>query len=309
MGTTYSVKVVDPPPSLESHGLHAEIDAVLQHINGQMSTYLEDSELSRFNASRKTDWLNVSSELVAVVRHARRVSELTGGAFDVTVGPLVNLWGFGPGARGDEAPPDDAIEYALQRTGYRQLHVKDEPSGLRKDNPGLYVDLSAIAKGYAVDQIAERLEKHGINNYLVEIGGEVRGRGHNARGIPWQIAIEKPSPGERAVHQVITVDGVGVATSGDYRNYFEQDGQHYSHTIDPRTGRPVTHSLASVTVISPSAMHADALATGLLVLGPEAGYALAEREALAVIFILRQQDDFVTKTSSSFERYSGGKPS
>jgi len=306
MGTTYSVQVVAPPPSFESNGLHAEIDTLLRRINDQMSTYLEDSELSRFNASRKTDWLNASPELVAVVLQAQRVSELTGGAFDVTVGPLVNLWGFGPATRRDHAPPDEAIESAMQRTGYRQLHVKDAPSGLRKGIPDLYVDLSAIAKGYAVDRMAEQLERRGIHNYLVELGGEIRGRGHNARGTPWQVAVEKPSPGERTVHQVIAVDGVGVATSGDYRNYFERDGQRYSHTIDPKTGRPITHTLASVTVVNPSAMHADALATGLMVLGPEAGYALAEREALAVLFILKGEDGFVSRASPAFARYGGG---
>ena len=309
MGTTYSVKVVAPPRDIDIDRLQSGIEALLDRVNSRMSTYLEDSELSRFNASRNTGWLDASAELASVVQDAQQVSELTGGAFDITVGPLVNLWGFGPGARRDQAPTAESIEQAAQRVGYQQLHVRTAPPGLKKDIPDLYVDLSAIAKGYAVDLAAELLESQGVLNYLVEVGGEVRGRGHNARGIPWQIAIEKPHPGTRAVQQVIAVEDGSIATSGDYRNYFEQDGQHYAHTIDPRTGRPVKHELASVTVLSPSAMRADALATGLMVLGPEAGYALAERETLAVLFILRTGDGFVSKASAAFARYNDGERS
>ncbi len=309
MGTTYSVQVVDQPRDIDMDRLQRQVAAVLGAVNSRMSTYLENSELSRFNASRETKWLDASSELVSVVQHAQSVSELTGGAFDITVGPLVNLWGFGPEVSRDQTPSDEAVERAKQRIGYRRLHVKNAPAGLKKDVPDLYVDLSAIAKGYAVDQAAELLESQGILNYLVEVGGEVRGRGHNKRGIPWQIAIEKPHPGIRAVQQVIAVHEVSVATSGDYRNYFEQDGRRYSHTIDPRTGRPVNHTLASVTVLSPSAMHADAMATGLMVMGPDAGYALAEREALAVVFIVRTEDGFVSRASPAFARYGDGDSS
>ena len=309
MGTTYSVKVVDPPREAELGTLQGEVEALFNAVNERMSTYLEDSELSRFNASSRTEWLDASSELVAVVRHAQQVSHLTGGAFDVTVGPLVNLWGFGPEADRDKAPTEESIERAAQRVGYRWLHVTEAPPRLKKDIPDLYVDLSAIAKGYAVDQAAELLERRGVVNYLVEVGGEIRGRGHNARGVPWQVAIEKPHPGTRAVQQIIAVDEVSVATSGDYRNYFEQAGQRFSHTIDPRTGRPVNHKLASVTVLSPSAMHADAMATGLMVLGPEAGYALAERQALAVLFIFRDKDGFVSRASPAFARYNEGERS
>ncbi len=302
MGTTYSVKVVELPRSIHSDTLHAEIKAVLDRVNEQMSTYLKDSELSRFNASRETDWLDASPELVALVQKAREVSELTGGAFDVTVGPLVNLWGFGPELGLEEPPPTEAIASTRKRVGYSKLHTRDEPPGLRKSIADLYVDLSAIAKGYAVDRIAEYLERRGILNYLVEVGGEIRGKGHNAHGTPWKIAIEKPVPGVREIHHVIGVDGVSVATSGDYRNYFERDGRRYSHTIDPETGSPVTHALASVTVVNPSATYADALATGLMVLGPES-YALAEREGLAVLFVVKTEGDFVSRPTPAFEHY------
>jgi thiamine biosynthesis lipoprotein len=304
MGTTYTVKIVDIPPSLDSNSLHAEIQAVFARINDQMSTYLEDSHLSRFNAGRETDWYKVPPELVTVVQQARELSELTGGAFDVTVGPLVNLWGFGPDAKSGQAPHADAIASTLQRIGYRKLEVRMKPPGLKKSIPDLYVDLSAIAKGYAVDQVAEHLENRGVSNYLVEVGGEIRGLGQNARHLPWQVAIEKPVPGTRVVQQVIAVDAVSIATSGDYRNYFEHEGRRFSHTIDPKTGSPVTHALASVTVVNPSATYADALATGLMVLGPEAGYQLAEREGLAALFIVKTEDDFASHATPAFERYS-----
>jgi thiamine biosynthesis lipoprotein len=304
MGTTYSVKITDIPPSLDSSALHTEIQAVFERINDQMSTYLESSTLSRFNAGRGTDWFKVPLELVTVVRQAQQLSELTGGAFDITVGPLVNLWGFGPESAPEQPPPAEAIASALQRSGYRKLASRTNPPGLKKSIPDLYVDLSAIAKGYAVDQVAEHLEERGVSNYLVEVGGEIRGLGQNARHVPWQVAIEKPVPGTRIVQQVIAVDGMSIATSGDYRNYFEHEGRQFSHTIDPKTGSPVTHTLASVTVVNPSATYADALATGLMVLGPETGYQLAEREGLAALFIVRTESDFVSHATPAFDRYS-----
>ncbi len=309
MGTTYSIKIADIPPSLDPNTLHAEIQAVFARINDQMSTYIESSPLSRFNARRETDWFEVPIELVAVVQRARQLSELTDGAFDVTVGPLVNLWGFGPETMREQPPDAKAIASALQRIGYRKLDIRMDPPGLKKSIPDLYVDLSAIAKGYAVDQVAEYLEARGVSNYLVEVGGEIRGLGHNARRVPWQIAIEKPVPGARMVQQVIAVDGVSIATSGDYRNYFEHEGQHFSHAIDPTTGSPVTHALASVTVVDPSATYADAMATGLMVLGPETGYRLAEREGLAALFIVKTGGDFSSQATPAFDRYSKERPS
>jgi thiamine biosynthesis lipoprotein len=305
MGTTYSVKVIDPPTSVTAATLAPELDAVLLAVNAGMSTYLPESELSRFNAARETGWTDASPALVTVVDEALRVSALTRGAFDVTVGPLVNLWGFGPGRGGDRVPSDAEVEDARSRTGHARLQVRHDPPALRKATSDLYVDLSAIAKGYAVDQLAEHLEARQVGRYLVEVGGEVRGRGRNARGTPWRVAIERPSPAERSAYAVIPVDGVGVATSGDYRNYFEQDGRRYSHTIDPATGRPIEHTLASVTVVSPTAMTADALATGLMVLGPDAGYALAEREGIAAFFIVRDGEGFVDRATPAFTRHVG----
>jgi thiamine biosynthesis lipoprotein len=303
MGTSYTVKLVELAGELEPAGIQAQIDVILENINRQMSTYLDDSELSRFNRSASTDWTDVSPQLAEVLEQAQQLSALTNGAFDVTVGPLVNAWGFGPAPGEDEMPAEQTIREAMSRVGYQALQVRRSPSAVRKDRPDLYVDLSAIAKGYAVDAVAGYLQALGVDDYMVEIGGEIRARGRNARDTLWRIAIETPSSGSRVLHTVIELDDVGIATSGDYRNYFEQAGRRYSHTIDPATGRPVTHGLASVTVADPSTMRADALATALMVLGPEAGYRFAEQHGLAAFFIVKGEDGFYDRETPAFRRY------
>ncbi len=300
MGTHYTVKVMDLPAGVEEQALSADIATILEDVYERMSTYRNDSELSRFNASETTDWVAASPELVFVVDAALRVSRLTGGAFDITVGPLVNLWGFGPTPRPAEAPPEQQIREGLAKVGSQHLHTRLSPPAIKKDRGDIYIDLSAIAKGYAVDRVAERLDALGIVNYLVEVGGELRGKGHNAQGAPWKIAIERPAPETRAVFKVISLQDQGAATSGDYRNYFEQDGQRFSHTLDPRTGKPIVHRLASVTVLSSTAMHADAMATALMVLGPEAGFKLAQQEKLAVFFITKTANGFTERSTAAF---------
>ncbi len=304
MGTTYHVSIVNPPVSINNTDVEDEIIARLEKVNSQMSTYRADSDLSRFNYSTATNWVPVPGELHTVVDAAKQVTSLTGGAFDVTVGPLVNLWGFGPGTEGDRVPGTKEIQRVRQRVGDRHLATRSSPPALRKDRPDVYVDLSAIAKGYAVDVLASYLEDLGITNYLVEIGGEVRTGGFNRHGQPWQIAVEQPVTGRRVIHRIIDLSDLAMATSGDYRNYFEKDGQRYSHTIDPRTGSPVRHYLASVTVVADSTMFADAMATALTVLGPDAGYVLAEGEGIAALFLVRDGDVFVEKFTSSFNRES-----
>jgi thiamine biosynthesis lipoprotein len=300
MGTTWSVQIPHPAPDLDQAALYADIDALLDQVNGRMSTYRPDSELSRFNAAETTDWFPVSAELERLVDKALAVSQLTGGAFDVTVGPLVNLWGFGPEVHPDEIPAQDQIDAARARIGWRMLHSRAEPPALRKDRPDVYVDLSAIAKGHGVDRVAELLEAKGLTDYLVEIGGELRGRGVNAAGEPWRIAVERPDPGRRAVLEVVALTDHGMATSGDYRNFFEVDGKRYSHTIDPSTGRPVVHDLASTTVVAERCGEADAWATALLVLGPERGLALANERGLAALFVERLGDELRLTESAAF---------
>ncbi len=300
MGTTFSIKVIAAPEGIDLAGLREDIETALDGINNAMSTYLGDSELSRFNASDSVDWIEVSPELCHAIEAARVVSEFTAGAFDVTVGPLVNLWGFGPTESTNEPPPNDVIAAAMQDIGYAKLHADCSIPALRKDTPGVYVDLSAFAKGHAVDVVAELLDGRNLPDYLIEIGGEMRMRGTNAHSEPWAIAVETPDRAGRSIQTVVHLTDSAMATSGDYRNYFEHEGRFYSHTIDPRTGYPVTHDAASVTVIAQTAAFADAAATALLVLGPDAGMKLAERENIAAYFLLRLGNEFEERMSSLF---------
>ena len=323
MGTYYSVKVVGNSREIEQDSLRdagvqqpdSDIERILTRVNDLMSTYRADSELSRFNASTSTDWFPVSRDLYTVVQEALTISQLTDGAFDITVGPLVNLWGFGPPEEPQDPasrertrrqrpiPSAAAIKATMARTGYKKLHARAIPPALRKNHPKLYLDLSAIAKGFAVDKIAEYLEENGFINYLVDVGGELRASGNNDKGKPWRVGIEKPTPGKRDLHLIVALDDHGVATSGDYRNFFEQDGKRYSHTINPKTGKPITHNLASVSVLDPRAMRADAFATALSVLGQEAGYRLAQRHHIPAWFIIKTETGFRDRSSPGFAEF------
>jgi thiamine biosynthesis lipoprotein len=305
MGTAWSLRIAAPPPGLDAEALEAAIVDRLAAINALMSTYDPDSQLSRFNEAPPDVWFEVDPELLEVVQVAAELSEASEGAFDVTVGPLVNLWGFGPGATpgADEVPTDAAVAAALARTGWRRLEVRAEPPALRKSGR-LYVDLSAIAKGYGVDEIASLVAAAGAERFLAEIGGELLARGTNARGVPWQVGIEVPDATRRGLaREAIGLDDDAVATSGDYRNFFTVEGVRYSHTIDPTTGRPVTHDVASVTVVHPSAMWADGWATTLNVLGAERGLEIADERDLPVSFILYRGEDLEETASRAFADY------
>ncbi len=284
MGTRFNVQVAAMPTKVDKDQLAADIRARLEEINAKMSTYDPESEISRFNRHAGADWFPVSDATARVVAAAIEVSIATDGAFDVTVGPLVNLWGFGPESVLTAMPDASVIQAALARIGYQKLAVRDDPPGLRKSEPTLYVDLSAIAKGYGVDQVAELLERYEIHDYLVDIGGELRVQGENAKGRPWQVAIESPVE-DRKPFRILSMSKGAVATSGNYRNYFELGGQRFSHTLDPRTGRPVTHNLVSATVLADDAMTADAWATALIVLGRDNGLTKAEEQGLAVFLL------------------------
>ena len=307
MGTTFSIKIVAPPADVDLDGIRTEVEQILAAIEQQMSTYIADSDISRFNAQHSADWFEVSAELCAVVAEALTLSAATNGAFDVTVGPLVNLWGFGPTGQVVEPPEQSLVAVLLDAIGYTALHTDCSVPALRKDLPDLYVDLSAFAKGYGVDKLAELLDAAGIENYLVEIGGELRVRGRNAGGEGWRIAIESPDRTGRSVQSVVRLTNAAMATSGDYRNYFEHDGRMYSHTIDPRTGYPVAHDAASVTVIAATAAYADAMATALIVMGPADGIAFAEREGIAALFLVRADDGFRAVSSAAFDEREGAR--
>ncbi|MGL6622872.1 FAD:protein FMN transferase [Aeromonas veronii] len=304
MGTYYSIKVADSAVQ-DAARLQAEVDVLLERVNDQMSTYRPDSELSRFNQHKSNTPVVVSRDTARVVTEAIHIGRESRGALDVTVGPLVNLWGFGPDKKPTKVPSDELITQTRQKTGLGNLHVitSVDADTLQKDIPDLYVDLSAIAKGFGVDKVAEYLESLGARNYLVEIGGELRINGVNGKGHPWRVAIEKPTAGTGTVQEVIVPGDNGVATSGDYRNYYELDGQRFSHTIDPRSGKPIQHRLVSVTVIHPSCMTADGLATVFMVMGTEKSLAYANERGLAIFVITKTDNGFEEAYSDAFKPY------
>jgi thiamine biosynthesis lipoprotein len=301
MGTTYNVKYVSPENVLEPQILQKEIDRLLEQVNDQMSTYRKDSELSRFNQSRQLTPLATSPEMMKVVTEAVRLNKVTLGALDVTVGPLVNLWGFGPEGRPDVVPSDADLAERRSIIGIEHLILGKKT--LAKDIPELYVDLSPIAKGWGVDVVAKYLRSQDITNYMVEIGGEIQAHGRNQEGVAWRIAIEKPTPDERSIEEIIELNDMGIATSGDYRNYFEENGIRYSHIIDPKTGRPINNKVVSVTVLDRSTMTADGLATGLMVLGDVEGIKVAEAHHIPVFMIVKTDDGFKEVVSSDFKPY------
>lgn len=305
MGTTYNIKVVSTLEQVEELKLQKQIDAVLVQVNQEMSTYISDSEISRFNQSVSAKSIEISNGFARVLKESIRLGDLSDGKLDITVGPLVNLWGFGPEQKPEKVPSDELINATRAKIGLNNLHLSG--NSLSKDIPELYIDLSTTAKGYGVDIVAELIEANGISNYLVEIGGEMRLKGFKHTGELWAIAIEKPildpTGEERAVHQVIIPKDNAVATSGDYRIYFESDGQRFSHIIDPDTGKPINHNLVSVTVINESSMTADGLSTALMVMGTEQGYKFAQENDLAALFISKTEHGFAEQFTVKFKQY------
>lgn len=294
MGTYYQVTARCPGD------VAALIEAELRAVNDEMSTYLPGSTLSRFNRTAPGEWFPVEASVAEVVAAARALAEQSAGAFDVTVGPLVNVWGFGPEAR-ESIPQPAEIAAAREQVGWMRLEVTRDPPRLRKVG-GLYVDLSAIAKGHGVDRVADALAAAGCGAMLVDVGGEVRGHGLSPAGRPWRIGVEVPDPETHGgVQRVVGLEDGALATSGDYRNFVEHEGRRYAHIIDPRSGHPVDHALASVTVLHPSAMWADGYATLLSVLGPDAGMAFALQNALPALFVVREASGFEERYTPQFE--------
>ncbi len=300
MGTTYALKAWWG----ESKILQKEVDRRLEKLNQQMSTYLPDSELSRFNNLAAGNWFEVSAETAFVVDKALHYHQITAGASDVTVGPLVRLWDFGPGRHPIgaklKAPSEETIAAALKCSGANKLEVRHDPPSLRKNGDGLEVDLSSIAKGYAVDVLADVLFEHGYQNFMVEIGGEVRAQGTRQDGKAWRIGVEKPDLNQSAIHQIVSLQDQALATSGDYRNFREFDGKKYSHIIDPKTGRPLPYRGWSVTLLAPTCLEADALATALLVMGEDRGYDWCAEHQVAAMFLIRDDKGIIEKTTPKF---------
>lgn len=306
MGTTWSV-VLHPAAAIGAAELKLQLQQRLDHINAQMSTYDPASEVSRFNRQTAPDWFGLSDESFQVIKLAQVISALTDGAFDITVGPLVDLWGFGAVEENQAPPADNRLQEALAAVGYEKLRLRDHPPAISKQVPPLHINLSAIAKGYAVDALAEHLDQLQIWNYLVEVGGEMKMAGHRDDGNPWRVAIEKPLEGVRAVETVFPLTDIALATSGNYRNYYEVDGQRYGHTIDPVSGRPIRHKLASVTVLDPSCARADALATALMVMGEERGKQFCREHNIAAYFLIHAGTGLVNYSSPTFEAYVKNK--
>ena len=317
MGTQYHIKVVMDNELKGEAGdaflaeLEESVRKRLIEINQEMSTYIDDSQLSLFNKYEVDSWYPVSQDLFDVLKVSREVSEESSGAFDVTVGPLVNLWGFGP-ERKQKIPSDAEIDKAIVKTGYKKIQIlaaqDDETDTVIhktqvKKVSDVYVDLSAVAKGFACDLLARDFKQKGLEDFMIEIGGELFVSGLSGKAKPWAIGVEKPSLLQKGALQAVGISNVGVATSGDYRNYYEVDGVRASHTIDPLTGRPIEHRLVSVTVVADTAAKADAYATAINVLGEVDGFALAQKLKLAAYFIERGKKDYSIKYTPEFKQY------
>nr|WP_159455237.1 FAD:protein FMN transferase [Pseudobacteriovorax antillogorgiicola] len=297
MGTTYNVKFTEYRPI----DFQVKIDELLKEVNRQMSTYITSSEISAFNQGELERVYPIAKEFAYVVALSQEIFRRTEGAFDPTVGRLVNLWGFGPEGQPEKVPSDVDLERIRSQIGLDKIVLSEQ--GLSKTSDQVYLDLSAIAKGYGVDLLAEYLEKQGIGHYMVEIGGEVRTKGMKSPGHPWKIGIEMPSSGNRQLLKVVKLENKSLATSGDYRNYFETNGQRFSHLIDPRSGKPITHKLASVSVLADSCAEADSLATAFMVLGPDEAMRIAKRDQVGALMIVRDGNGFKTMVSPGFEPY------
>ncbi len=302
MGTQYNIKVVAVLSARELQAVDQAIRDVLAALDTKLSNYRPDSELSRFNQDTSCQPFALSPETEQVFRIALRIARESGGAFDITVGPLVDAWGFGPHPAAQ--PPGDAELAALrERVGYQHLEWAGEHA-IRKKRPEIQCDFSALGPGYGVDCIARALEQRGIHRYMAELGGEVLAKGLNAGGVPWRIGIERPVSGEEeSIQRTVHLRDMAVATSGDYRNYREVNGVRYSHHIDPATGRPLTHPLASVSVLHPHCAEADAYATTLMVLGPDKGLAFAEAQHLPAYFIVHKEGGFEERATPDFAQY------
>ncbi len=300
MGTTFSVTWVANAATPEADALKGEVQQRLDDLEAAMSTYRATSDVSRFNRHAGDEWFAVASDTAAVVERAQQISKLTDGAFDITVYPLVCLWGFGPEPATGKPPTAAAIAQALRRVDYRKLEVRLSPPALRKNAPDLAIDLSGIAKGYASTEVARLVEARGIIDCLVAVGGEICVRGGRLPERTWRVGVERPSPNGVTIDRTLDLTDAAVSTSGDYRNFFDAAGARFSHLLDPRTGRPVPSALASVTVVDRDNSRADAFATALMVMGEDAGLAWARQQGVAGIFFSRSEGGIRSLPSQAF---------
>ncbi len=303
MGTSYHITVVTDAGRFPD-GIEDAVAELLERLDQSMSTYKPESELNKLNRLATGEEITISADLWQVLQGAQHIHALTLGAFDPTVGPLVDLWGFGPEDSGDKIPSEADIHALMAKVDFGQLRLASDNKVSKLAE--IELDLSAIAKGYAAQQVAALLKTRGFSNFLVEVGGELQLAGLNRKGTPWRIAIEVPSLVPGGIEKIIAVSNIGVATSGDYRNYFERDGLRYSHTIDPRSGKPITHHLASVTVLADTATVADALATAFMVMGVDKTLELAGQRDIPVYLLVKTADGFQASHSAAFTPYLDG---
>lgn len=303
MGTTYSIVAVNAP-NVSQAQLQAAVTQALADIDAKMSNWSPISEVSAINALAAGGSQPLSADMHTVLQAARDVYGATEGQFDITLGPLIDLWGFGASAPTGAVPPEQQVAQAQGLAGLtRALTWTDSQVTKNLNGAGIY--LSAIGKGFGVDRVGATLRHLGITDYMVEIGGDILASGRNAEGNPWQIAVETPDALQRGIEQIVGISNVGLATSGDYRNFFEEDGKRYCHILDSQTGRPIIHDTASVTVVAENAMLADAWATALLALGVKRGMEIANAHQISALFIDRNTTSghtkFVPQASATFD--------
>lgn len=303
MGSSYSIQYVRNPGGPAPDQVREAVETILHEIDASYSTYRDDSVVSRFNQLPANQCLVIPQDMLELVTFGQHLADVSEGSFDLSVEPLLNLWGFGPQARQEQVPDPQALALARQRVGYRHLHIDGER--LCKD-VALELDFNSIAAGHAVDLIAERLRAMGIDSFVAEATGELQAAGRKPDGSPWRIALELPREDRQIARQVFAIDGLSVSTSGDYRNYFEDNGRRYSHTFDARLGRPVAHGLAAVTVLDRSALIADGYSTLLLILGPERGWDFAVAHGIAAVLVTRAEGGFVSRSTPGFQRVLKG---
>lgn len=300
-GTTYHIKIVQDGQLIEPERVRTLVEETFNTIDLKLSNYRDDSEISRLNQNKTTDWLPVSSEIVELIDIAKQVYERSQGCYDLTVKPIFDLWGFSK--HQNRVPTQEEINNVLLHVGMSRVEIDKANNRIRKLDPELQIDLSSIAQGYTVTATANLLESQGIQNYLVEIGGEMKVKGHNASGNPWRVAIEKPSPFSHQIQKILDIhqmNGTGIMTAGTYRNFFDEKGQTYSHILNPKTGSPVTHHLLSVTVLHEDPTWADAWDTALLCVGETEAVKIAETENLKVLLIYHEGQTLKEYVSNAF---------
>lgn len=304
MGSTYSIKWVATDGTPPADALQDQIEQLLEVFDSEVSTWRTDSHLAQFNSTPAGSCREMPRSVIDLIEVSQRLNQQSNGSFDLTVGPLMKVWGFHGADARQVIPDEDELAQALARVG--QQHLRVDGLTLCKDGD-VTVDVSGIAAGYMVDKVVEHLHALGITSYMVEITGELKAAGLKPGDKPWRIAIEEPRDDSRIAQVIIPLDGYGVSTSGDYRNYFEYEGKRYSHTFDPHSGKPVMHQLAAVTVLHPSTLEADGLSTVLLVKGPSDGWDYAAKNDIAALFVIRMGDGFVSRSTPRFRALKRGK--